>query len=122
MISLNENIYDMTLISKVKEHTGSRKLKTIINTLKHLAEEDVKKYSGLKIKKFAEKKEEEKKPELKILPIIGFQNYFEDYKKHNSRSIVNNDADYVGENTPSTVDDNEKDIKKVSSFDFSEDE
>ena len=118
MISLNENIYDMTLISKVKEHTGSRKLKTIINTLKHLAEEDVK----LKIKKFVKKKEEEKKPELKILPIIGFQNYFEDYKKHNSRSIVNNDADYVGENTPSTVDDNKKDIKKVSSFDFSEDE
>ena len=39
---LNEKIYDMALISKVKKQTGPKKLKKILKTLRNYAEEDLK--------------------------------------------------------------------------------
>ena len=76
---LNEKIYDMALISKVKKQTGPKKLKKILKTLRKYAEEDLKKSPELKVKILKEDKEEEKKPEFKIVaPIIGFQHYFEE--------------------------------------------
>ena len=123
MIStINENIYDMALISKIKEQTGPKKLKKIIKNLRNLAEEDVKGFSDLKIKIFEEQKEEEKQPEIIIAaPAFGFQRYLEEFKKQNVKSIVSDDADYEGENTPSTADDIE-DEKQIDSSDFSDDE
>ena len=52
MSAINENIYDVTLISKIKEQTGPKKLKKINRSLRNLIEDDVKGFSGLKIKKF----------------------------------------------------------------------
>ena len=118
----NEIIYDTNLISKVKKQTDQKKLKKILKNLRNLAEEDLKGFSQLKIKVFEEEKKEEKKPEIIIVaPILGFQHYFEDFKKSTSKQIVNKDVDYKGENTPSTVDDNEEE-NQVDSSDFSEDE
>ena len=118
----NEIIYDTNLISKVKKQTDQKKLKKILKNLRNLAEEDLKGFSQLKIKVFEEEKKEEKKPEIIIVaPILGFQYYFEDFKKSTSKQIVNKDVDYKGENTPSTVDDNEEE-NQVDSSDFSEDE
>ena len=119
MISASKkNFYDMTLISKVKKHTGSKKLKEIVKNLRNLSKEDVKSFSELKIKIFEEDKEE-KKSDFKIsAPIIGFQHYFEEFKKLNSRL---NDENHEREDAPSTVD-NEEEIKQVDSSDFSEDE
>ena len=118
-----ETIYDMTLISKVKEQTGPKKLKKIINNLKNFAEEDLKEFSKLKIKIFEEEKEEVKKPEIRIVaPIFGFQQYLEDIKKSNSKLIVNIDDENEGEDTPSDVDGDEKGMKQKDSSDFSEDE
>ena len=116
----NEKIYNITIISQIKQRTGLKKLKKIRKYLKNLAEEDLKTFSKLKIKIFEEKKE--KNTEFIIIaPIIGFQHYFEDFKKSTSKQIVNKDVDYKGENTPSTVDDNEEE-NQVDSSDFSEDE
>ena len=119
MISFkDENIYDMALISKVKKQTGPKKIKNILKNLRNIAIEDVKEFSELKVKVL----KEEKKPEIKIAaPIFGFQRFFEDFKNSNSKEIINNDAAYEGENTPSTVDDNEEE-KQVDSSDFSDDE
>ena len=117
----NQYIYDMALISEVKKHTGPKKLKSIVNNLRNLSKKDVKEFSQLKIKKFEEEKE--KKLEFKIsAPIIRLQHYIKDLKKPNPKTIVNNDADYEGENTPSTVDDNEEELKQIDSSDFSDDE
>ena len=117
------DVYNKILISKIKEQTGPKKLNKIVNNLKNLVIEDLKGFSKIKIKIFEEEKEEEKKPEFKIAaPIIGFQHYFEDFKKSNSKSIINNVVEYEGENTPSTVDDNENEVKQIDSSDFSDDE
>ena len=122
MISLiSENTYNVDLISKVKEHVRQNKLKKIIKKLRNLAENDIKEFSELKVKIFVE--EEEKKPVFKIAaPVFGFQHYFEDFKKLNSKRIVNNIVDLVEENTSSTFDDNNEDIKQIDSSDFSSNE
>ena len=118
----NKKIYDVALISKIKEHEKLKKLKNIIKNLRNLAQEDVEEFSVLKIKIFKEEKEEEIKPEFKIAaPIIGIQNFFEDLKKSSSKPIVKNDTELEGENTSSTVDDNEKEIKQIDSSDFGSD-
>ena len=116
----NQYIYDVALISEVKKHTGSKKLKSIVNNLRNLSKKDVKEFSQLKIKKFEEEKEE--KLELKISAPIIQLHYINDLKKTNPKTIVNNDVDYEGENTPSTVDDNEEELKQIDSSDFSDDE
>ena len=115
----NEKIYNIALISKIKEQTGPKKLKKIIKNLRNLAEEDLKEFSDLKIKVF----KEEKKQEAKIAaPILGLRHYFEDFKKSNSKKIVNNDTGYERKNTPSTVNDSEEGVEQIDSSDFSEDE
>ena len=117
---INERIYNMALISKIKEQTSQKKLKKIIKKLRNIAEEDLKESSGLKIKVFAEEKE--KTPAIKIAaPIIGFRLYFEDFKKLNSKQAINN-INYELENTPSTLNDNEEEVGQVDSSDISEDE
>ena len=117
---LYKNIYDTVLISKIKKQTGQRKIKKIIKNLKNLVEGDLKESSGLRIKIFVEKKEETKKPEIQIIaPVIGFSHYFEDLQKTNSK---HNEANYDNENTPSTVESNEKDEKQIDSSDLSDDE
>ena len=104
MVSIiNENIYDMTLISNIKERTGSKKLKNIMKNLRNFAEDDVKGFSGLKVKKFEEKTEEVKKPEHKKMSI----------------SILNNDDEE--ENTP-IIYDNEQEVKQIYYCDSSADE
>ena len=55
-------------------------------------------------------------------PVFGLQHYSEDFKKLNSKRIVNNIVDLVEENTSSTFDDNNEDIKQIDSSDFSSDE
>ena len=115
----NLKIYDMDLISKVKKQTGPKKLKKIINNLRNLSKKDVKEFSELKIKVF---EAEEKKIEYKIsAPLIHLQNYIEDLKKLSLKKNVNNDIDYEGENTPSTVG-NEEEINQIDSSDLSDDE
>ena len=111
MSTLNGNIYDVALISKIKESTGSKKLKKINRNLRNLIEEDTKEFSGLKIKKFEEKKEEGN-----VAPIIEIRHYIEDYKKSNSPILDSND-EFERENTPATIDDNE--ILKKLNFSFS---
>ena len=127
---IHENIYDLALISKVKKYAGKR-LKKIVKNLRNLEEQNIKEFSSLKIKVFEEdkeeekeiEKEEEKNPEFKIVaPIFGFQHYFKDFKKSDSKSIVNDYAGLEGENTLSTVDDNKEEIKQVGSSDFDSDE
>ena len=120
MISIScKNLYDTVLISKIKERTGPKKLQKIIKYLRNITEKEVNQFSELNIKIF----EEEKKHEFKIVaPIIGFQHYFEDFKKSNSKNIVNNPMHNKGENTHSTVDGNEEEKKQIDSSDFSEDE
>ena len=122
MIStVNNKIYNTNLISKIKEKTGPKTLKKIVKYLRNLSKEDVKKFSKLKVKIFEEEKTNEKIPEFKIVaPIIGFQHYFEDFKKPNSSSDINTVFDNEGENTPSTVDDNEEEIKQLDSSDISD--
>ena len=121
MIStINENIYDVALISKIKKQTGSQKLREIINNLRSLSKEEVKNFYELKIKIFEEEKENIKKPVYKIsAPIIRIQHYIEDFKNLNLKSAINDDREE--ENTPSTVD-NEEEFKQIDSSDFSEDE
>ena len=116
---LNEKNYNMALISKVKEQTGPKKLKKIIKNLRNLAEEDLKELSKLKVKVM----EEEKKQEFKLAaPIFGFKYYFEDFKKLNSLPTTKIDIDNEGENTPSTVNDDEEEAKQIDSSDFSADD
>ena len=118
---VTEKIYNMALISKIKEQTGSKQLKKTTKKLRNLAEEDLKQFSGLKIKVFQEEKKEEKIPEIIIAaPIFGFRQYVEDFKKPYSKKVSNNNVDYEGENTPSTVNDNEE--NQIDSSDFSADE
>ena len=123
MISIpNEKKYDLALISKIKKQTGSKKLKNIIKNLRNLSKKDIKESSELKIKVFEEEKEEEKKIVFKIsAPIIRIQHYIEDFKKLNSKPIINNNIDNEGENAPSTVD-NDEETKQIDSSDFSDDE
>ena len=52
----NKKIYDMALISKIKEHEKLKKLKNIIKNLRNLAQEDVEEFSVLKIKIFKEER------------------------------------------------------------------
>ena len=120
---INENIYDMSLILKVKKQTGPKKLKKIIKNLRNLSEEDIKNPSELKIKIFKEEKEIEKNSEFKIVaPIFGFQHYSEDIKKSNSKLVENINDDNEGEDTPSNVDENEEKEKQIDSSDLSENE
>ena len=117
-----ENIYNESLNLKIKEQTGPKKLKKILKNLRNIAKEELKGFSELKIKISEEEKKEEIKSEFKIVaPIIGFQHYFEDFKKINLKSNINN-ADYEGENTPSTVEGDEEELKQIDSSDFSEDD
>ena len=121
MSVINENIYDMTLISKIKERTGPKKLKKIIKNLRNLIKDDIKEFSGLKVKKFEEKKEEEKEMESENAnPIIGLNRYIEDFKISNSRPILNNDEENLRENTP-IIYDNEI-LKKFNISESSDDE
>ena len=127
MISfINEKIYDMTLISKTKKQNGPEKLKKIINNLRKFEKDNLKGLSGFKIEIFKEKKEEINNQDSKIsAPIIGFQYYFENFKKSNSKtkSIINNDVDSEKENSFSIVNSNvEEETKQIDSSDFSEDE
>ena len=123
MISvINENFYDMALILKIKERTEPKKIKKIVNNLKKIEEDEVNNFSKLKIKVFEEKKEDVKKIESKIFSsIIDFKSHIEDTKLSNSRSILDSDDEYEGENTPSTVRDNEEQ-NKVDGSVFSADE
>ena len=115
---INENNYDMNLISKVKEHRSPKTLEKIIENLRNIEKEDVGNFSELKVEVFEEKIEEEKKTEFEIItPLIGFNH--EDLKKPDS--IVNNVDEDEGENTPSTVNDGGED-EQVESSDFSDDE
>ena len=119
--AINQNIHDLALISKIKERTTQVKIKKIVNNLKNIAKDEIQKCSKLKIKIFKEESENEKKFEFKIAaPIIGLQQYIKEYKNHNSKTSVNKNNETEGENTPSTVDDNEE--KQVDSSDFSDDE
>ena len=54
MSAVTENIYDMILISKIKERTGPKKLKNIMKNLRNFAEDDIKEFPGLKFKKLEE--------------------------------------------------------------------
>ena len=122
IIVVNEKTYNMSLISNIKEQVGPKKLKNIIKSLRNFSKEDLKELSNLEIKVIEEEKQEEKKPNFKTFTsIIGFQHYSEDFKKSNSISIVNNKILYEGENTPSTVDDNEEESKQIDNSGFSAD-
>ena len=123
MISaINDNIYDMTLISKVKERTGPKRLRKITRNLKNLSKEDVKKFSELNIKIFETEKEEKKTVEFQIsAPIIGAKHYIKQLKKSNPKPIINNYKGHEGENTLYVVDDNEE-VKQIDSSDLSDDE
>ena len=120
MSAINENIYDMILISKIKERTGPKKLKKIMKNLRNFAGDDIKEFPGLKFKSLKEKKEEEKELESEN-SIIRIHHYIEDFKKSNSKSISNNDGGKKGENTSAT-NENEKEVKQFNNFSFSEDE
>ena len=118
---INEKIYNITLISKIKEQTKPKKLKKHLKSLRNLAIEELKEFSELKIKIFKEEKEQEKKPELIIVaPIIGFQHYSEDFKKSNSKSNLSKIVNSVEDNTVSTFDDDKAELKQVDSSDFSD--
>ena len=122
MSAINENIYDVTLISKIKEQTGPKKLKKINRSLRNLIEDDVKGFSGLKIKKFEEKEEEENKFESENHANNTIQHHFiEDLNKSNSNQIFDNDDEHEAENTTATLDDNEI-LKKINFSDSSADE
>ena len=118
MSAINENIYDVTLISKIKEQTGPKKLKKINRSLRNLIEDDFKEFSGLKIKKFEEKEEENKLEPENHAPNTIQHHYIEDF---NSNQILDNDDEHEAENTTATFDDNEI-LKKISFSDSSADE
>ena len=85
MSVINENFYDMTLISNIKERTGPKKIKNIMKNLRNFAEDDAKGFSGLKVKNFEEKIEEVKKPVLKKMSISTLYN---DDEEENSSEII----------------------------------
>ena len=123
IIVIDENIYDMALISKVKERTGPKKIKKITKYLRNLAEEEMKEFSELKIKKFEDKKEDLKKLEVNSsTSITKLQNYIGDFKKLKSKSILNNGELYEGENDPSTVDGNDGEMEQIDNSFLSDDE
>ena len=120
---INEKIYNITLISKVKRQTDPKKIKKKIKNLKNCTKEDLKKFSELKIKIFEKEKEELKKSEFKIaVPIIGFHHYLEDIKKSNLKQTVNNNDENKVESSSSTANESEEEVKQIDSSDFSEDE
>ena len=81
----------------------------------------MKEFSELKIKKFEEKKEDLKKIEVNSsASFIELQNFIGDFKKLNSRSILNNDEEYEGENDPSTVDGNDEEMEQIDNSFFSD--
>ena len=122
IIVIDENIYDMELISKVKERTGPKKIKKITKYLRNLAEDEMKEFSELKIKKFENKKENVKKLEVNSSTShIELQNCIGNFKKSKSRSILNNDEEYEGENDPSTVDGNDGEMEQIDNSFFSDD-
>ena len=102
---INDNIYDMTLISEIKEQIGPKKLKKITKNLRNIAEYDVKKFSELNIKAIEEKNEKEKKPEFKIVaPTIVLQHcIIENFKKPNLKLIFNIDDELEGENSSAVI-------------------
>ena len=120
MISIiKENFYNIDLISKVKKQTGPKKIKKILENLRCLSEEDVKRYPEFKVKIFEEEgKEDEKNESIIAVPVVGLKHYIEDCKKLDSKSNVNNNIDYERKKIPSNVDDNEQ----IDSSDFSKDE
>ena len=124
MISIiNENFYDMALISKIKEQTEAKKIKKIENNLKNIEKDGIKKLSGFKVKIVAEDNEAEKKIRLKTSsPIIELQHYIKDYKTSNSQIIVNNNNEPEEDNTLCTADNNKKELKQIENSDFSDDE
>ena len=125
MISvIDKNIYDMSLISKIKEQTGPKNLKKIRKQLRNLAEDEAKEFFQLKITKLEEKKrEEEKKFELKNNDQnIEIQHYIEDFTKSSSKTIFDIDEDCKGETSPSTFYDNDEKIKQINNSDFSANE
>ena len=116
-----KKISNKILCSKIKEQIIQNKLKKIIKNLRKISEEDLKTFSEIKVKIFEEKEEE--KPEFKIAaPIIGFLHYFEEFKKRNSMPASNNDEDCEGEDSSSTINENEEELKQIDSSDFSDDE
>ena len=118
-----KKISNKILCSKIKEQIIQNKLKKIIKNLRKISEEDLKTFSEIKVKIFEEKEEE--KPEFKIAaPIIGFLHYFEEFKKRNSIPASNNDEDCEGEgeDSSSTINENEEELKQIDSSDFSDDE
>ena len=120
---INENFYDMILISKIKEQTGTKKIKKIENNLKNIEIDDIKKLSRFKVKIVAEDNKSEKKIRLKTSsPITGLQLYINNYKTSNSQIIVNNNSEPKEDNTPCTADDNKKPLKQVENSDFNDDE
>ena len=118
-VANEKKISNKIFCSKIKEQTIQNKLKKIIKNLRKISEEDLKTFSELKVKIFEEKEE---KPEFKIAaPIIGFLHYFEEFKKRNSMPASNNDEDCEGEDSSSTINENEE-LKQIDSSDFSDDE
>ena len=119
---LNENNYDIKLITKVKKSTGSiKKVQKIIENLKKLEVEDLKDYPELKVETFEEDNKIKKTVSFKIAaPILGFRHYIEDLKKPNS--IINNNYESNVLNTPSTGNVNEEDEEQVDSSDLSGDD
>ena len=123
----NENIYDVILISKIKKRTGPKRLKKINRNLRNLIEDDFKEFSGLKIKKFEEEKveeEEENQVPKNAVPVIEIKHYIEDFKKPNSREILNNDDELQVENVENTpiIADNNEILKQFNFSDSSADE
>ena len=107
ILAINENDYDMTLISEIKKHTGPTKLKKIVEDLKNLEEEDLKEYPELNVEIFEEKNPEEKNDEYKnASPTNILQNYTKNFKKLNS--IINNSYENKGLNTTDNNNDEEK--------------
>ena len=119
---LDENNYDLTLITKVKKSTGSiKKVKNIIEHLKKLEVEDLKDFPELKVGTFEEENNIKKTVSFKIAaPILGIRHYIEDLKKPNS--IINNDYESNVRNTPSTGNVNEEEEEQVDSSDLSGDD
>ena len=121
----NENIYDVILISKIKKRTGPKRLKKINRNLRNLIEDDFKEFSKLKIKKFEEEKEEEENQVPKnAVSVIEIKHYIEDFKKPNSREILNNDDELQVENVENTpiIADNNEILKNFNFSDSSADE
>ena len=120
---INENIYNMTLISKIKKQTGSKNTKKIIKYLRNLADDDVKKFFKLKIKIFNEKKEETKNKVSNVdASIIGPHRYVENFNESKLKPVMNTEDEHEGENTSASIDNNEEERKQNNDSNFSADE